>query len=70
MRAYGLIKAVDGQETWLSETVAILFEMYEEIRPKLGLFFCITASNLRFFIQKIRIFDADRTILSIFQIFS
>jgi hypothetical protein len=39
MRAYGLIKAVDGQETWLSETVAILFEMYEEIRPKLGLFF-------------------------------
>lgn len=39
MRAYGLIKVVDGQETWLSETVAILFEMYEEIRPKLGLFF-------------------------------
>lgn len=33
MEAYGLIKIVDGKKTWLteSETVARLFEMYEDI---------------------------------------
>ena len=33
MEAYGLTKIVDGKKTWLteSETVARLFEMYEEI---------------------------------------
>ncbi|MCS4487472.1 DNA methyltransferase [Streptococcus sciuri] len=33
MTAYGLIKVVDGKKTWLSEgeTVARLFEMYEEM---------------------------------------
>lgn len=32
--------------------------------------FCITDFDLRFFIQKMRIFDADMTILSVFQISS
>jgi len=32
--------------------------------------FCITTSNLRLFIQKTRIFDADMIIRSVFQIFS
>ena len=33
MEAYGMTKIVDGKKTWLteSETVARLFEMYEEI---------------------------------------
>ena len=33
MEAYGMTKVVDGKRTWLteSETVARLFEMYEEI---------------------------------------
>ena len=33
MEAYGMTKVVDGKKTWLteSETVARLFEMYEEI---------------------------------------
>lgn len=32
MEAYGMTKVVDGKKTWLteSETVARLFEMYEE----------------------------------------
>lgn len=36
MRAYGLIKVIDNKETWLteSETVAKLFEMYEELTKK------------------------------------
>ena len=36
MEAYGLIKEVDGKNTWFteSETVAKLFEMYEEITNK------------------------------------
>lgn len=36
MEAYGLTKIVDGKKTWLteSETVARLFEMYEEITSK------------------------------------
>lgn len=33
MEAYGMTKIVDGKRTWLteSETVARLFEMYEEL---------------------------------------
>lgn len=33
MEAYGMTKVVDGKKTWLteSETVARLFEMYEEL---------------------------------------
>ena len=33
MQAYGMTKEVDGKKTWLteSETVARLFEMYEEL---------------------------------------
>lgn len=33
MEAYGMTKEVDGKKTWLteSETVARLFEMYEEM---------------------------------------
>ncbi len=36
MEAYGFTKVVDGQKTWLteSETVARLFEMYEELTKK------------------------------------
>ena len=36
MTAYGMTKVVDGKKTWLSEseTVARLFEMYEELTKK------------------------------------
>lgn len=34
--AYGMTKVVDGKRTWLteSETVARLFEMYEELKNR------------------------------------
>ena len=37
MRAYGMQKIVDGKKTWLteSETVAKLFEMYEDLTKKI-----------------------------------
>lgn len=36
MEAYGMTKVVDGKRTWLteSETVARLFEMYEELKNR------------------------------------
>ena len=36
MEAYGMTKEVDGEKRWLieSETVALLFEMYEELIKK------------------------------------
>ena len=36
MKAYGMIKKVDGKDTFLteSETVARLFEMYQELTEK------------------------------------
>ena len=41
MEAYDMTKIVDGKKTWLteSETVARLFEMYEEITKKLEYIF-------------------------------
>ena len=37
MQAYNMIKIVDGRKTWLSEseTVARLFEMYEDLTKKI-----------------------------------
>ena len=73
MEAYDMTKIVDGKKTWLteSETVARLFEMYEEY-TKIDLtevYFLYTHLILRFSYKR-RILGADMTILSGFQIFS
>lgn len=63
-----------GKKTWLteSETVARLFEMYEELTKQTSMrsIFCIIDFDLRDFIQKLCIFDADMIILRAFQFFT
>lgn len=73
MEAYGMTKVVDGKRTWLteSETVARLFEMYEELKKSTSMrsIFCIIDFDLWYFIQKLCIFGADMIILRAFQFF-